>query len=126
MKSIEEYEVLVAEAKTRLITGVAKATKEDKKAVEVADPVLANELLAERSDIDDQLKALKARKDAIDAILKDAIGAKDVLLVHGAKVASIARWRETSVNTEYVKEHFDVADYPEMFKRSNKSRLTVH
>lgn len=126
MKSIEEYEVLVAESKARLITGVAKATKEDKKAVEVADPVLANELLAERSELDDQLKALKARKDAIDAIIKDAIGTKDVLLVHGAKVASIARWRETAVNTEYVKEHFEVADYPEMFKRSNKSRLTVH
>jgi hypothetical protein len=126
MKSIEEYGALVAEAKARLITGVAKATKDDKKAVEVADAVLANELLAERSELDDQLKALKARKDAIDAILKDAIGSKDVLLVHGAKVASIARWRETAVNTEYVKEHFDVADYPEMFKRSNKSRLTVH
>jgi hypothetical protein len=126
MKSIEEYGVLVAEAKERLITGTPKATKDDKKAVEVADAVLANELLAERSDLDDQLKALKARKDAIDAIIKDAIGSKDVLLVHGAKVASIARWRETAVNTEYVKEHFDVADYPEMFKRSNKSRLTVH
>jgi hypothetical protein len=126
MKSIEEYGALVAEAKERLITGVPKATKDDKKAVEVADAVLANELLAERSDLDDQLKALKARKDAIDAIIKDAIGSKDVLLVHGAKVASIARWRETAVNTEYVKEHFDVADYPEMFKRSNKSRLTVH
>jgi hypothetical protein len=126
MKSIEEYGILVAEAKERLVTGVPKATKDDKKAVEVADAVLANELLAERGDLDDQLKALKARKDAIDAIIKDAIGSKDVLLVHGAKVASIARWRETAVNTEYVKEHFDVADYPEMFKRSNKSRLTVH
>jgi len=126
MKSIEEYEALVAESKARLITGVAKATKEDKKAVEVADPLLANELLAERSELDDQLKALKARKDAIDDIIRDAIGSKDVLLVHGAKVASIARWRETAVNTEYVKSNFDVADYPEMFKRSNKSRLTVH
>jgi hypothetical protein len=126
MKSIEEYGVLVAEAKERLILGTPKATKDDKKAIEVADAVLANELLAERSDLDDQLKALKARKDAIDAIIKDAIGSKDVLLVHGAKVASIARWRETAVNTEYVKENFDVADYPEMFKRSNKSRLTVH
>lgn len=126
MKSIEEYEALVAESKARLITGVAKATKEDKKAVEAADPVLANELLAERSDLDDQIKALKARKDAIDDIIRDAIGSKDMLLVHGAKVASIARWRETAVNTEYVKSNFDVADYPEMFKRSNKSRLTVH
>lgn len=126
MKSIEEYEALVAESKARLITGVAKATKEDKKAVEVADPLLANELLAERSELDDQIKALKARKDAIDDIIRDAIGTKDVLLVHGAKVASIARWRETAVNTEYVKSNFDVADYPEMFKRSNKSRLTVH
>lgn len=126
MKSIEEYDVLVAEAKERLITGTPKATKDDKKAIEAADPALANELLAERSALDDQLKALKARKDAIDAIIKDAIGTKDVLLVHGAKVASIARWRETAVNTEYVKEHFEVVDYPEMFKRSNKSRLTVH
>lgn len=126
MKSIEEYEALVAESKARLITGVAKATREDKKAVEAADPVLANELLAERSDLDDQIKALKARKDAIDDIIRDAIGSKDMLLVHGAKVASIARWRETAVNTEYVKSNFDVADYPEMFKRSNKSRLTVH
>lgn len=126
MKSIEEYDALVAESKARLITGTPKATKEDKKAIEVADPLLANELLAERSELDDQIKALKARKDVIDDIIRDAIGTKDVLLVHGAKVASIARWRETSVNTAYVNENFDIADYPEMFKRSNKSRLTVH
>lgn len=126
MKSIEEYDALVAESKARLITGTPKATKEDKKAVEVADPLLANELLAEHSELDDQIKALKARKDVIDDIIRDAIGTKDVLLVHGAKVASIARWRETSVNTAYVNENFDIADYPEMFKRANKSRLTVH
>ena len=126
MKSIEEYETLVAEAKQSLITGAAKATKEDKNAVEAQDPILASELLAERASLDDEIKLLTARKKAIDDIIRDAIGTKDVLLVHGAKVASIARWRETAVQTEKVKEMFALVDYPELYKRSSKSRLTIH
>ena len=126
MKSIEEYETLVAEAKQSLITGAAKATKEDKNVVEAQDPILASELLAERASLDDEIKLLTARKKAIDDIIRDAIGTKDVLLVHGAKVASIARWRETAVQTEKVKEMFALVDYPELYKRSSKSRLTIH
>lgn len=126
MKSIEEYEMLVAEAKQALITGPAKASKDDKNAVEAQDPILASELLAERAALVDEIKMLTVRKVEIENILKDAIGAKDVLLVHGAKVASIARWRETAVQTDKVKEMFALVDYPELYKRTTKSRLTVH
>lgn len=121
-----EYQNLVAEAKQKLITGAPKATKEDKNAVEAADAVLANELLAERQLIADQIKELTSRKVEIENIIKDAIGTKDLLTIHGAKVASIARWRETSVNTDLVKENFPLLDYPELYKRSSKSRLTIH
>lgn len=121
----QEFDVLIAEAKKALVTK-PKATKEDKDAVEASDPQLANELLAERLALVEQIKVLTARKADIENIIKDAIGSKDVLLVHGAKVASIARWRETAVQTDVVKEMFPLADYPELFKRSDKSRLTVH
>lgn len=126
MKTIKEYENLVAEAKQTLITGSPKATKDDKNAVEAADPILASELLAERSALADEIKLLTARKVEIENIIKDAIGSKDILLVHGAKVASIARWRETAVLTDIVKETFPLVDYPELYKRTTKSRLTVH
>jgi hypothetical protein len=46
--------------------------------------------------------------------------------IHGAKVASIARWRETAVQTDVVKETFPLVDYPELYKRSSKTRLTIH
>jgi hypothetical protein len=121
----QEFDVLIAEAKLSLVK-TPKATKEDKSAVEAADPQVANELLAERLAIVEQIKLLTARKADIENIIKDAIGSKDVLLVHGAKVASIARWRETAVQTDVVKEMFPLADYPELFKRSDKSRLTIH
>ena len=116
---------LIAKAKDTLITGKPKATVDDRKAVEAADAILANELLAERSHIDDQIKELTARKKAIDDIIKDAIGKDDVLLVNGAEVASISRWRETGLNSEFIKENFPVADYPEMFTRTSKSRLNI-
>jgi predicted phage-related endonuclease len=121
----QEFDVLIAEAKLSLVK-TPKATKEDKNAVEASEPQLANELLAERLAIVEQIKLLTARKADIENIIKDAIGSKDVLLVHGAKVASIARWRETAVQTDVVKEMFPLADYPELFKRSDKSRLTIH
>jgi predicted phage-related endonuclease len=121
----KEFDVLIANAKNALVT-TPKATKEDKDAVEASDPILANELLAERASIAEQIKLLTARKSDIENIIKDAIGSKDVLLVHGAKVATVTRWRETAVNTDAVKEQFPVAEYPELFKRSSKSRLTVH
>ena len=122
----DKYNQLIADAKDKLITGTPKATKENKNAIEATDPILANELLAERQSIADQIKFLTARKSEIEDIIKDAIGKKDELLVFGAKVASIARWRETAVATDVVKESFPLVDYPELYKRSDKSRLTIH
>ena len=122
----DKYDQLIADAKEKLITGTPKATKENKNIVEANDPILANELLAERQSIADQIKFLTARKSEIEDIIKDAIGKKDELHIHGAKVASIARWRETAVATDVVKENFPLLDYPELYKRSDKSRLTIH
>ena len=122
----ENYDQLVADAKAKLITGTPKATKENKNAVEAADPILANELLAERQSIADEIKMLTARKTAIEDIIKDAIGSKDELHIHGAKVATMSRWRETAVATDVVKENFPLLDYPELYKRTSKSRLTIH
>jgi hypothetical protein len=122
----DKYNQLIADAKEKLITGTPKATKENKNIVEANDPILANELLAERQSIADQIKFLTARKSEIEDIIKDAIGKKDELHIHGAKVASIARWRETAVATDVVKENFPLLDYPELYKRSDKSRLTIH
>lgn len=120
------YDQLVADAKAKLITGTPKATKENKNAVEATDPIIANELLAERQAIADEIKMLTARKNSIEDIIKDVIGSKDELHIHGAKVASISRWRETAVATDVVKESFPLLDYPELYKRTNKSRLTIH
>jgi predicted phage-related endonuclease len=122
----DKYNQLIADAKEKLITGTPKATKENKNIIEATDPILANELLAERQSIADQIKFLTARKSEIEDIIKDAIGKKDELHIHGAKVASIARWRETAVATDVVKESFPLVDYPELYKRSDKSRLTIH
>jgi predicted phage-related endonuclease len=122
----DKYDQLIADAKDKLITGTPKATKENKNIVEATDPILANELLAERQSIAEQIKFLTARKGEIEDIIKDAIGKKDELHIHGAKVASIARWRETAVATDVVKESFPLVDYPELYKRSDKSRLTIH
>lgn len=122
----DNYNQLVADAKAKLITGTPKATKENKNAVEAADPILANELLAERQSIADEIKLLTARKTAIEDIIKDAIGSKDELHIHGAKVATMSRWRETAVATDVVKENFPLLDYPELYKRTSKSRLTIH
>jgi predicted phage-related endonuclease len=122
----DKYNQLIADAKEKLITGTPKATKENKNIVEANDPILANELLAERQSIAEQIKFLTARKSEIEDIIKDAIGKKDELHIHGAKVASIARWRETAVATDVVKESFPLVDYPELYKRSDKSRLTIH
>lgn len=119
-------EELIAQAKAVLITGKPKATKENKNAIEAADPVLANELFAELSKVQEDMKFLKAREDEIKAIIRDAIGEKDELHIHGAKVASVSRWRETSVQTDKVKELFPLVDYPEIYKRTDKTRLNIH
>jgi phage shock protein A len=116
---------LLDEAKAKLVTK-AKETKETTKSVEAIDPALANELLAKRSAIYDAKKKLEADLAEIDAIIKDMIGSADQLTIHGAKVASIARWRETALITDSVKETFPVAEYPELYKRTSKSRLTIH
>ena len=116
---------LLDEAKAKLVTK-AKETKETSKSVEAIDPALANELLAKRSAIYDAKKKLEAELAEIDAIVKDMIGNADQLTIHGAKVASIARWRETALITDAVKDTFPVAEYPELYKRTNKSRLTIH
>lgn len=120
------HEELIAQAKAVLITGKPKATKENKNAVEVADPVLANELMAELAKVQEDMKFLKAREDEIKAIIRDAIGEKDELHIHGAKVASISRWRETAVQTDKVKELFPLVEYPEIYKRTDKTRLNIH
>jgi hypothetical protein len=116
---------LLDQAKARLVTK-AKETKATNKSVEAIDATLANELLARRGEVYDAKKKLEAELSEIDAIIKDMIGNADQLTVHGAKVASIARWRETGLITDTVKETFPVADYPEFYKRTSKTRLTVH
>lgn len=120
------HEQLVAEAKEKLISGKPKATKSNTKAVEAADPILANELFAELAQVQEMLKALKAKEDELKDIIRDAIGDKDELHIHGAKVASISRWRETAVVTDAVKELFPLLDYPELYKRTSKTRLNIH
>ena len=116
---------LIAEAKEALVT-TPKATKEDTSLVEASDPILANELLARRVALVEQIKLLSAEKAEIENIIKDAIGKKDSLTIHGAKVATISRWRETRVLTDVVKEMLPVLEYPELYKRESKSKLTVH
>ena len=126
-KEVVEFEALVAEAKAKLIAGKAVVEPvSGKNAVEAEDAVMANELLAERSALEDEIKLLTARKGQIDSIIRTAIGDADELLVHGAKVASVSRWRETRVLSDAVKEMFPVVDFPELYKREDKSRLTIH
>jgi predicted phage-related endonuclease len=102
-----------------------KATKVNPKAVEADNPSLVNELLARRSTIADQMKELDAEKKEIDNIIRDLIGKKDILTVHGAEVASISRWRETQIVSEVVKEMFPVVDYPELYQRKDQTRLNI-
>jgi hypothetical protein len=116
---------LIDQAKAALVAK-PKESKSKTKITEPTDATLANELLAKRSSIYDAKKRLEAELSEIDAIIKDMIGNNDELQIHGAKVASIARWRETSLITDTVKETFPIAEYPELYKRINKSRLTVH
>ncbi len=116
---------LIEEAKAKLVAK-PKASKSTVKVVEPADPVLANELLARRQELYDAERRLKSERDEIEAIIRDMIGSADELHVHGAKVASIARWRETGLLTDVVKSQFPVAEFPELYKKSDKSRLTVH
>lgn len=124
MKSTQASETLTQRGKALIEKPVA--TKENSKAIEAADPILINEILARRAQLTEEMKLAKAEKDELEDIIRDLIGKKDELTVHGAKVASIARWRETSVNTDYVKEYFSLADYPELYKRADRSRLTIH
>ena len=116
---------LIDEAKAKLVTK-AKESKSSTKSVETTDASLANELLAKRGEIYDAKKKLTDELAEIDAIIKDMIGSADQLTIHGAKVASIARWRETALITDTVKTTFPVAEYPELYKRTSKTRLTVH
>lgn len=116
---------LIDEAKAKLVTK-AKESKSTVKSVEALDSIVANELLAKRSEIYDAKKALVDQLAEIDAVIKDMIGSSDELTVNGSKVASIARWRETALITDVVKSTFPLIEYPELYKRSAKSRLTVH
>jgi hypothetical protein len=116
---------VIDEAKAKLVSK-PKASKPSNKAIEASDPNTANALLAERSDLYDAKKKLEAQLKEIDDILKDMIGSYDELLIHGAKVVSIARWKETSLITDNVKELFPLTEYPEIYKRIAKSRMTVH
>jgi phage shock protein A len=94
---------LIDQAKAALVAK-PKESKSKTKIAEPTDATLANELLAKRSSIYDAKKRLEAELSEIDAIIKDMIGNNDELQIHGAKVASIARWRETSLITDTVKE----------------------
>jgi hypothetical protein len=116
---------LIDEAKSKLVSK-PKESKAKVKVSEPADLTLANELLAKRSSLYDAKKRLEDELKEVDAIIKDMIGSNDELHIHGAKVASIARWRETSLITDTVKETFPISEYPELYKRINKTRLTVH
>lgn len=116
---------LIDEAKSKLVSK-PKESKAKVKVTEPADLTLANELLAKRSSLYDAKKRLEDELKEVDAIIKDMIGTNDELHIHGARVASIARWRETSLITDTVKETFPIAEYPELYKRINKTRLTVH
>jgi len=116
---------LLDDARAKLVTK-AKESKSSTKSVEATDATLANELLAKRGEIYDAKKKLTDELAEIDAIIKDMIGSADQLTIHGAKVASIARWRETALITDTVKTTFPVAEYPELYKRTSKTRLTVH
>lgn len=121
------HEELVAKAKATLITK-PKATKENPKAIEASDPTLINELLAERQHLADEVKLLTARKEEIDAVFKDIIADKNELLVHGAKVASIIREKDSIVvNTDEVKDEFPFEQYPTLYKkRKGATRLYIH
>ena len=123
--STTETRALIDEAKAKLVSK-PKASKTNAKAIEASDPNTANALLAQRSELYDAKKKLEAELKEIDDIIKDMIGTNDELHIHGAKVASIARWKETSLITDTVKETFPIAEYPEIYKRISKSRMTVH
>jgi hypothetical protein len=130
MKKKEEENVmsdrdLITEAKAKLVAK-PKASKDKVKSVEAVDPILANELLAKRSELYDAKKRLEDEIKEMDNIVRDMIGSNDELTVNGAKVASIARWRETALITDAVKVQFPVAEFPEFYKRSEKTRLTIH
>lgn len=116
---------LIDQAKAKLVEK-PKATKPNKKAIDASDPAMVNELLAELSRIKDAMKLLTAQETEIKDVLKDVIGSAEELHVHGAKVASITRWRETSLITDTVKETFPLVEYPELYKASSRSRLNIH
>lgn len=122
---MNNHSELLAKAQEVLVSKPV-LTKDNTKAVEAADPTLMNELLALRSSLDEQIKEATIEKKRIDDIIKDAIGKNDELLIHGAKVASISRWAQTDVQADVVKEMFEIADYPELFKRSQRTRLNIH
>ena len=94
--------------------------------MDATDPALVNSLLAQLGEIQTQAKQLKAQEDEIKDILRDVIGQAEELHIHGAKVASITRWRETALITDKVKETFPLVEYPELYKASSKSRLNIH
>jgi phage shock protein A len=123
--STTETRALIDEAKAKLVSK-PKASKSNAKAIEASDPNTANALLAQRSELYDAKKKLEAQLSEIDAIIKDMIGNNDELHIHGAKVASIARWKETSLITDKVKELFPLTEFPDIYKRISKSRMTVH
>ena len=123
--STAETRALIDEAKAKLVSK-PKASKTNAKAVEATDANTANALLAQRSELYDAKKKLEAELKEIDAIIKDMIGNNDELHIHGAKVASIARWKETSLITDKVKELFPLTEFPDIYKRIAKTRMTVH
>ena len=120
-----ETRALIEQAKAQLVAK-PKATKVSKKVIDASDPAMINALLAELSSIQDQAKQLKAQEDEIKNIIRDVIGTAEELHVHGAKVASVSRWRETALITDKVKELFPLTECPEIYKAQDKSRLNIH
>lgn len=120
-----ETRTLIEEAKAKLVQK-PKATKTSKKIIDASDPAMVNSLLAQLSELQTASKQIKAQEDEIKDVLRDVIGSAEELHVHGAKVASISRWRETSLVTDKVKETFPLVEYPELYKASTKSRLNIH
>jgi hypothetical protein len=123
--STTETRALIDEAKAKLVSK-PKASKSSAKAIEATDANTANALLAQRSELYDAKKKIEAELKEIDDIIKDMIGNNDELHIHGAKVASIARWKETSLITDKVKELFPLTEYPDIYTRIAKSRMTIH
>lgn len=96
-------------------------------AVEASETLLA--LARERKDIDAMMKPLKAKRDEIDAMLKEAIGSSTQLVWQGHKLASWSKPKPTtSVNIEALTEAHPalVAEFTEETTTSRRLTMARH